>query len=247
MKYKKGTFIVIPNKDNLKGKPCEMQTLYFWLCCFANDEGQCFPSRPTLGKVCNFSSLKTVDKYLDMLIADGFIGKTKRKRKGSKSYISNLYQVRVLNAPPSVDDDPTPSVSDVPITISNINYINSSSKKESVGSATDIVEPKKITKKQQRLLTPYNFEVELQALWDSSWIGNKIIHNYWKIKGYRFENYAQFDSNLARELRGAKALVGYKWNQIEKAINYCQNTMSENIKWNLYTVGKVIAEVINKK
>jgi hypothetical protein len=120
MKYKKGTFLIIPNKNDLEGKPCELQTLYFWLCSFANDEGVCYPSRTTLAKSCNFNSLRTVDKYIDMLVELGFIGKTKRKRKGGKSFISNLYQVRVLNAPPNANDDTTPSAPNVPITVSNI-------------------------------------------------------------------------------------------------------------------------------
>lgn len=98
MKYKKGTFIVVPNHPQMAGKPSEMQVAYMWLCSYADKDGLCFPSRKTLAKNCG-CDIRTVDKYLKQLIDDGFISKSNRKVKGSKQNLSNLYQLLL------VDDD----------------------------------------------------------------------------------------------------------------------------------------------
>lgn len=95
MKYTKGTFVVVPNKEYLKGKPSEMQTLYFWICSYANEDGQCFPSRTRLAKEvgCN---VRTIDKYMKVLIDEGFIIKQIRKVEGGKQNLSNIYTLMLL-------------------------------------------------------------------------------------------------------------------------------------------------------
>lgn len=90
MKYKPGTFVLVPNLPELGGKPSEMQVIYMWLCNYANKDGTCFPSRRTIAKEsgCN---IKTVDKYIQQLVDDGFIEKTNRGIDGSKQKLSNIY------------------------------------------------------------------------------------------------------------------------------------------------------------
>lgn len=107
----------------LEKKPPELQVIFLWICHFANDEGQCFPSRSALAKKCGVS-VRTVDKYIIQLIELGLIEKTKRRKRGSVENTSNLYQVVLLSAPPSANNNTTPSAGDIPITISNINYTN---------------------------------------------------------------------------------------------------------------------------
>jgi hypothetical protein len=130
MKYKPGTFILVPNLHHLDGKPSEMQVIYMWLCSFADSEGMCFPARTTLARIsgCN---IKTVDKYLLRLEEEGFITKTQRNIKGKKELMSNLYQLllmkdRVEVAPKTVlgstKNGATPSTENGAVTISNINY-----------------------------------------------------------------------------------------------------------------------------
>lgn len=97
MKYKKGTFVVVPNKEYLSGKPSELQTIFFWLCDHADEEGVCFPSRRTLARESG-CGLKTVDKYLTQLEQGGFIEKTYRFKPGSAENDSNLYQIMVVEA-----------------------------------------------------------------------------------------------------------------------------------------------------
>lgn len=104
MRYKKGTFIVIPNKDLLKGKPAEMQSIYTWLCEHADEDGVCFPTKATIAREAGCSH-NTVDKYLKQLVEDGFLSITQRKKKGSKENTSNSYQIMLketddLGSPP---------------------------------------------------------------------------------------------------------------------------------------------------
>lgn len=109
MKYQKGTFNVVPNKEYLKGKPSVLQAVYFWIVDHANAEGECFPKRRTLAKEAG-CDVKTVDKYLKVLIEEDFLTKTTRIKKGTKEFDSNLYQLLLKdNSLPSVENGITPS------------------------------------------------------------------------------------------------------------------------------------------
>lgn len=121
MKYKKGTFTVVPNMHILMGKPTELQTIFLWICSYANDEGQCYPSRAKLSRVCGIKSVRTVDKYLDELISCGLIDKETRKKPDGENY-TNLYQVVQIETPPSATDDTPHRAPNSTLTIPNINY-----------------------------------------------------------------------------------------------------------------------------
>lgn len=91
MKYKKGSFITVPNSDELMGLHSAAQCLFMWLCFHANQEGVCFPSRKRLSVLCSIS-LDTVDKMLKLLEAKELIIKTKRKKNELQNQ-TNLYEV----------------------------------------------------------------------------------------------------------------------------------------------------------
>ncbi len=120
MKYRKGTFTVVPNKDILRGKNPYLQIVYFWICDHANEEGVCFPSRQHLADESGVS-LKTVDNMISELIKIGLL--MKQTRKDGKQNLSNIYQVMLLevsssvsNTPPSVPDTLGGSVPDDTVT-----------------------------------------------------------------------------------------------------------------------------------
>lgn len=126
MKYEKGTFSLTPNKDQMKYKPAEMQSIFFWLCEHADDRGQCYPARRTLAKECGIG-LKSLDKYTQQLIDDGFITKELRRKPGTKEMMSNLYQILIMprlvakKDKPSAESDDTSSIISDNITIPTIN------------------------------------------------------------------------------------------------------------------------------
>lgn len=124
MQYKKGTFIVVPNTEYLKGKPQALQLLFFWLCYHADENGQCFPSRAKLARAIGCTN-KTVDNYIKVLELDGAIQKTVRKIQGKKENMSNLYQILQVENVETLGGettDPTPSEPSDPVTIPNLNY-----------------------------------------------------------------------------------------------------------------------------
>ncbi len=124
MKYKKGTFVVVPNTEYLNGKPQAQQLLFFWLCYHANEDGQCFPSRAKLAREISCTT-KTVDNYIKVLELDGVIEKTTRKISGKKENMSNLYQILQVENVETLrgeTTDPTPSEPSDPVTIPNLNY-----------------------------------------------------------------------------------------------------------------------------
>lgn len=92
MKYERGTFIVVPNREALAGLPPHVQAVFLWLCFFANQDGECFPSRATLSAKAGVS-LRTVDSSLKVLEQKAFI--EKKNRKDGNEKISNLYTVLV--------------------------------------------------------------------------------------------------------------------------------------------------------
>ena len=93
MKYERGSFITVASRDMLRGLHPTAQCLYMWLSSYANETGNCFPSRKTLADDCGCSE-DTVDKMLRLLIEFGLVTKQNRIEKGEK--LSNLYTVLVV-------------------------------------------------------------------------------------------------------------------------------------------------------
>lgn len=110
MKYERGSFITVPSRNTLRGVHPTAQTLYMWLCSYANETGNCFPSRTTLAEDVGCSE-RTVDAMLDILCEKGLLKKS--GRKDGDRQLSNLYTVLVIDtlagdAPPPSKSCPTP-------------------------------------------------------------------------------------------------------------------------------------------
>lgn len=226
MKYKKGTFVIIPNKDYLKGKPSEMQAIYFWLCEHANEKGSCFPTKKTLAEEAGCSH-NTLDKYLGQLVEEGFLEVKPRKIKGTKENTSNLYQLLIVSkmVKPTTKSGMTGSPNIGSETVSSINSIH-------------------LTTTPPKVEEEFDFKKEMQKLSESKWKPNKIIHLYFKKKGFSFTNKLQWETEYKRNLRPAKELEGYNSSQIEATMDYLDN---QQLTWTLYAIGRNIANVANKK
>ncbi len=79
------------------------------------------------------------------------------------------------------------------------------------------------------------FQEELEKLRDDKRKHLRVVALYWKKKGWVFENKEQFDKT---------SLTGYSGEQIARAIKHCETNYKE---WSLETIGKRIADVVNKK
>lgn len=121
MKYKKGTFVIVPNLDELKGKPSEMQAIYLWICHHADKDGVCFPTKTTISKEAGCSH-NTVDKYIKRLVEDGFL-ETKERYTKNGGNTSNEYQLLILGVG-TTNNGSTPPTNNGSQTISNTNHIH---------------------------------------------------------------------------------------------------------------------------
>ena len=129
MKYKKGTFVIVPNLDELKGKPSEMQAIYLWICSHADKDGMCFPTKSTIEKEAGCSH-NTVSKYLKQLVDDGFLAIKERYTKSGRN-TSNEYQLLILEGIPTNNgiDHPTNNGSQT-ISISNHTHLTTNTSKD---------------------------------------------------------------------------------------------------------------------
>lgn len=93
MKYKKGTFITVPNRDVLYGMKGDTQSVYMWICRFTNDDGNCFPSIKKISE-CSGVSARRVNNCIKELVSAGLM--TKKNRKDGDTYISNYYQLELV-------------------------------------------------------------------------------------------------------------------------------------------------------
>lgn len=140
MKYQKGTFTIVPNIQSLDKIDVISQALFLWICKYADDDGTCYPSRAKLARHIGRDA-RTVDRHMVVLEENGYITKTKRLKAGTKENMSNLYQIELLS-PPSDTDVATPTVTSVPVTISNTNYTHITISDTNVSEAEVIDLPK---------------------------------------------------------------------------------------------------------
>lgn len=89
--FKKGEFTVVPNKNSLRGKPGRLQLVHFWLNDYADESGQCFPSRKRLADDCHIS-VQSVDLSIKELCGLGLLVKETRIRQDG-SQAANRYTI----------------------------------------------------------------------------------------------------------------------------------------------------------
>jgi DNA-binding Lrp family transcriptional regulator len=92
-KYQPGTFSIIPNKTVVAGQKAFIQSVYFWICDMANEEGKCWPSHETLAirAGCSESSVKRAIATLEEI---GILTRENRKTKNGQT--SNIYQLNIV-------------------------------------------------------------------------------------------------------------------------------------------------------
>lgn len=88
-RYQKGDFTVVPNKEALRGKDPYLQTLFTWICSYADADGICFPSIQRLAKDTGMSK-RTVSNKLNELESLGLLDRRNRENT------SNEYQVLLV-------------------------------------------------------------------------------------------------------------------------------------------------------
>jgi hypothetical protein len=105
-------------------------------------------------------------------------------------------------------------------------------------------EPLVKRKGMKRMVTeapyPFDMEFELERLRNHPAHAFKVVGLYFRAKGFTFDNRDQFEPELARNVKVAKALKGYSGSQIKVAMDHCKNEWDSN--WTLETVTRHIVE-----
>lgn len=98
-KYVKGSFLVVPNKEVFRGAEPYVQSVYFWICNYADSNGICFPSRTTIAFDAG-CSVKSVDRALELLVIAELL--IKQTRKDGEKNLTNIYQIALVDGGGSV-------------------------------------------------------------------------------------------------------------------------------------------------
>ena len=240
MRYKKGTFINIPNKQYLLGKPPIQQGLFFWLCVHADDDGICFPSRKTLAGEIN-CDVRSVDKYMKILESDGLVNKTERYNKRKKKNDSNLYQLMIVNSesitPPSESNNTTPSERNDTVTVSINNYNQGTIKGDEPPATLAIEEP-------------FNFKVYLNDVINNERNRNWARHFsalFLKRKGLIYKDKRSTEAAIKGWLWAGKILGEHTGDmlKIQTAFTKAENMeiRGEKVDWDLKTVVNQIKKI----
>jgi hypothetical protein len=94
---------------------------------------------------------------------------------------------------------------------------------------------------------PFVFQDYLDGLFKSPQRHIQIIGLFWKFKGFSLPSQEAVKGSLTREMRPAKALIGYTDDQIIKTMEFLDNDPKRDYVWTLETVGKRINNVINNR
>lgn len=105
MEFQKGTFIIVPNKHRMSELSSSTQLIWVWLCAYANEDGECYPSRTTLSKNIN-KDVRTVDRSIKELLLKGWMKKKPQYRNSAQT--SNLYILWLLPVKKGGDKNASP-------------------------------------------------------------------------------------------------------------------------------------------
>lgn len=243
MKYEKGSFVTVPNKKHLKGKPSEMQSIYFWICDHADENGVCFPSRKTLANESG-SNIRTVDKYLTQLVEEGFLAKFFRKKEGTNEQTSNLYQIMVIEedpvsktALPSVKNSTTPSVKNSTLTkpIINRTHLNKKATAFSPYGKKGSMEAIILAQEQKRMMADEEKGKRAHAI-IGAFISYKMdtLKNNIRTKGQLYEFWQ-------RHIKTANKLKVWDDDQLERAFEKADKEY-QKIEWSLEALLKYLTK-----
>lgn len=245
LKYKKGTFVTVPNRDQLRGLDGYSQVLFMWLCSYADVDGKCFPSISTLKNDCGMSR-DTVIRRLELLEERGLLQKTKSKKKGSKENAVNQYQIMIL-----ADDSEVEGGSRSQRPRSSSQRLGGSSRERLELKPSSLTKTKEPVAGKTATVSEevFSSEKEVQKLiTQTSRKDLRIIGLFFEWKQYEFENKPQFNLALKRNLRPAKDLIGYTKRDLETVFAKADKASKErNFEWTLETVAKMIPNIINRK
>jgi len=239
----KSYFTIVPNYIINHSSAYE-QALYLVMKRIAGETKTCWASPSTLAKKMGIT-VNTVKKYRDMIVGRGWVRKIGLKSVGQTNQKVNEYEIVDLWAlntkyyqKMSKNDSLKVSTGDGKVStddgkVSPVGHkedkVNNNNKEDIVAEATQFILKEYLNKMSQ----DKNRHIQ-------------IIGLYFRFKGFNFENLAQIQAAIKRNVRPARELIGYSDDKISKVMKYLDNTMFDRngnkIKWTVETINKYICE-----
>lgn len=242
MKHEKGSFVLVPNKGHLIGMEAYAQCVFMWVCHFADERGECFPSRKTLARFAG-CSISSVDRALGALEERGLLGREARTREGEK--LTNLYHIVLLEGGTIPQRGGVPSEGRIELNPYELNPDIEANASMGVSyqpideEGGELVKYGGVTALKRKPPYPFSWSRELKAMQIAPQKVAKIVAHYVVRRGLSFDSYEQWYPEKARLLKEAVALKGYDGKLISKAMDYCEKKWPGD--WKMSTVVKNIS------
>ena len=199
--FDKGTFIIVPDKEALRGRPPLEQLVAIWI----GDYGltNAFPSRKTIARDCGVS-VKSIDRAIAKLEQDGII--TKRRRKSQNGGDTSNSYSRTMRG-------------DIGAGASDKNDTGASDKNDILISPNIELTQNELTQLNNTYVAPATQEpLAPEALELADLLKEKILKNQPTAKIDK-----NYQKNWAKDIEKAHRIDGRSWNQLRGAITYAQD------------------------
>ena len=199
--FDKGTFIIVPDKEALRGRPPLEQLVAIWIGDYGLTDA--FPSRKTIARDCGVS-VKSIDRAIAKLEQDGIITKRRRKNQNGGD-TSNSYS-RIMRG-------------DIGAGASDKNDTGASDKNDTLTTPNIELTQNELTQLNNSYVAPATQEpLPQEALELADLLKEKILKNQPTAKIDK-----NYQKNWAKDIEKAHRIDGRSWNQLRGAITYAQD------------------------
>ena len=207
--FDKGTFILVPDKEALRGRPPLEQLVAIWIGDYGLTDA--FPSRKTIAEDCGVS-VKSVDRAIAKLEHDGILIKRKRKNSNGGD-TSNSYSRVMVGGNMSLGSDKNDTGG------SDKNDTGGSDKNDTLTTPNIELTQNELTKLTNTYVPPATqAPLPQEALDLADLLKEKILKNQPTAKIDK-----NYQKNWAKDIEKAHRIDGRSWNQLRGAITYAQD------------------------
>ena len=207
--FDKGTFILVPDKEALRGRPPLEQLVAIWIGDYGLTDA--FPSRKTIARDCGVS-VKSIDRAIAKLEQDGILIKRKRKNSNGGD-TSNSYSRVMGGGNMSLGSDKNDTGG------SDKNDTGGSDKNDTLTTPNIELTQNELTKLTNTYVPPATQEtLAPEALELADLLKEKILKNQ---PTARIDK--NYQKNWAKDIEKAHRIDGRSWDQLRGAITYAQD------------------------
>ena len=207
--FDKGTFIIVPDKEALRGRPPLEQLVAIWIGDYGLTDA--FPSRKTIARDCGVS-VKSIDRAIAKLEQDGIITKRRRKNQNGGDTSNSYSRIMRGDIGAGASDKNDTGASDK-------NDTGASDKNDTLTTPSIELTQNELTQLNNSYVPPATQEpLPQEALELADLLKEKILKNQPTAKIDK-----NYQKNWAKDIEKAHRIDGRSWNQLRGAITYAQD------------------------